>query len=68
MLVKNISLRGTVIRIGDVDVHILDIANKEVRLGIEAPRHKRIEIDTFLRRDVGSGALPAPYRRGGDEE
>lgn len=62
MLVKNISLKGTVLRIGNVEIHFLDIANKTVKVGIEAPRSHEITTDTYLRKDLHRKDLPPVYR------
>lgn len=63
MFIKNVTMRGTVIQVDDVEIHVLDIGNKTVKLGIEAPKDKKIHTDTYLRRDVGTGQLPNTYRR-----
>lgn len=63
MLTKNITQPGTVIKVGDVEIHVLEISARMVRVGIEAPREMKIEHDTYLRSDLGRGRLPTSYRR-----
>ncbi len=64
MWVKYISARGTVIKVGEVEITILDLNGSTVRIGIDAPRSMRIEDDAFLRRPKRDAVDLEPARRG----